>query len=259
MLGTLLAAALIPAAHAAAARTEASDPHQVIEVRQYKISAGQRDEFIALFERTLIEGQEDLGMRLVGQFRDGSDPDRFTWIRSFPNMAARAAALNAFYFGPVWKANRDVANPFLEDNDNVLLLRPAAPDLAFPLVDREQVAKAPAGVVLATIEYLWKMPDEALVGHFRDRLVPLLAASGLEVIGAYVPEEAENDFPRLPVRREKVFVWFARADSEDRLETALAALAASSEWRSASEKWRSFQERPPQQLKLRPTARSALN
>ena len=59
-----------PAASAGAA---SPDPHPVIELRQYKIVRGKREEFIELFERNFIESQEELGMRLVGQFRDSSD------------------------------------------------------------------------------------------------------------------------------------------------------------------------------------------
>ena len=116
---------------AIAAAPASASPHPVLELRQYKIVHGKRDAFIALFERKFIESQEELGIRLVGQFRDIDDPDRFVWLRAFGNMDDRGRLLNAFYSGPVWQANRNVANPMLDDNDNVLLLRPAAPSLAF--------------------------------------------------------------------------------------------------------------------------------
>lgn len=253
----LLLASIIPAAFGLASpSTAAVDDHPVIELRQYKIVHGQRDAFIALFEQKFVERQEELGLRLVGQFRDAHDPDRFTWIRSFDTMAARAKGLNAFYYGPVWQANRDVANPMLEDNDNVLLLRPATPGLAFAASAREE--RAPAGVVLGTIEYLWKSPDERFTKFFQDELIPALSAAGIRIIAGYVPEEAENNFPRLPVRREKVFVWFARADNEAALKAALERFEGSAQARSTLAKLRDFEERDPQRLWLQPTARSAL-
>ena len=49
-------------------------------------------------------------MRIIGQFRDLDNPDRFVWLRGFPDMATRAQVLQAFYGGPVWKAHRDIAN-----------------------------------------------------------------------------------------------------------------------------------------------------
>src|SRR5678815_3815796 len=102
----------------------APDCHAV-EVRQYTLRPGQRDVLIELFERAFVESQEALGMTLFGQFRDLDDPDRFVWLRGFADMPARAAALGAFYDGPVWQAHRDAANATMLDSDDVLLLRPA--------------------------------------------------------------------------------------------------------------------------------------
>jgi len=65
------------------------------------------------------------GMKVIGTFREPSEPDRFTWLRGFNDMEARAKGLNDFYFGPVWKAHRDAANACIADSDDVLLLRPA--------------------------------------------------------------------------------------------------------------------------------------
>ncbi|HEX9278551.1 MAG TPA: hypothetical protein VGA51_19435 [Casimicrobiaceae bacterium] len=59
-----------------------------------------------MFENRLVAGQEAAGMRLHGEFRDANDPDRFIWLRGFPDMPARSQLLEAFYDGPVWKAAR---------------------------------------------------------------------------------------------------------------------------------------------------------
>jgi hypothetical protein len=257
MAGLLGCAAAGGAAHAAALSDAA-----VVELRQYKLVPGRRDAFVVLFDREFVESQEALGMRLVGQFRDLDDPDRFTWIRGFSDMAAREAGLNAFYFGPVWQAHRGEANPMLDDNDNVLLLRPAAPDLAFaPAVPRVAPgAAAPGGVVMATIAYLWKRPDEGFAAFFRATMKPAIEAAGLPVLGAYVPEEAPNNFPRLPVRPDtKVFVWFTRADDAAALDAALQRLEVSAAWREhVVPRLGGFEERAPQRLRLAPTPRSAL-
>ena len=97
----------------------------VVELRQYTLKPGQRDILIALFEREFVESQEAQGIALLGIFRDLDDPDRFVWLRGFPDMESRARSLAAFYRGPIWKANRDAANATMIDSDNVLLLRPA--------------------------------------------------------------------------------------------------------------------------------------
>src|SRR5262245_823733 len=103
----------------------------VIELRLYTLKPGQRDVLIDLFERHFIESQEAAGMTLVGQFRDRHRADRFVWLRGFPSMEGRHQALEAFYGGPVWSAHRNAANDTMVDSDDVLLLRPARPDLAF--------------------------------------------------------------------------------------------------------------------------------
>src|SRR4029450_5709150 len=69
----------------------------VVELRQYSLVSGKRDTLIDLFDRELIEGQEAAGMAILGQFRDLDRPDRFVWIRAFPDMPSRAQALKQFY------------------------------------------------------------------------------------------------------------------------------------------------------------------
>jgi hypothetical protein len=249
---------------AAAAAQTAPAPHPVIELRQYKIVAGRRDAMIALFERHFVESQEATGARLVGQHRDLDDPDRFTWIRGFDSMAVRGRSLNDFYSGPVWRANRAAANAMLDDNDNVLLLRPAFPDSGFAATSSTRAAvdapAPPTGLVIATIHYLWKDPAEGFAAFFRDRLAPAYAAAGLPVLGAYVTETEPNNFPALPVRQhEKVFVWFTRVADRAAYDRAHASLAAAPEWRqSLGPRLDDFEERAPQILLLAPTPRSLL-
>ena len=99
----------------------------VLELRDYKLHPGRRDELIALFEREFIESQEAEGARVVAQFRDLDRPDHFVWLRGFADMTARRQALEGFYGGAVWAAHRNAANATMIDSDNVRLLRPAKP------------------------------------------------------------------------------------------------------------------------------------
>ena len=245
---------LVALAIGAAAATQTA----VVELRQYKIMHGQRDAFIALFDREFVETQEAEGMRLVGQFRDPDDPDRFVWIRAFDGMPEREKGLTAFYSGPVWQAHRGEANPLLFDNDNVLLLRPSAPGRGFAPATRP-AQPTPAGLVVATIYYLWKDPGEGFADRFHAEVRPELEAAGLPVLAELSPEPTPNNFPRLPVRQgEKVFVWFTRADSPAAYEAAQKRLAARPGYRRLRAALEDAQERPAQVLRLAPTDRSAL-
>ena len=79
---------------------------------------------IELLDREFVESREAVGMKVLGQFLDLDNPNRFVWLRGFRDMPSRALALKEFYGGPVWKAHREAANTTMIDSDNVLLLRP---------------------------------------------------------------------------------------------------------------------------------------
>lgn len=234
-----------------------------IELRQYTLKPGQRDVLIELFERELVETQEAVGMRLIGQFRDLEHPDRFVWIRGFKGMPARAEALQAFYGGPVWKAHRDAANATMIDSDNVLLLRPVSSDSAFAASD---TVRAPVGAsgatssrIVATIYYFDAPVDDAFIHFFDTEIEPELSAAGTAPIARFMTEPSENTFPRLPVRAgEHVFVWLARFASDTALREHEARLAASPRWKQLSAELGRRLKSAPQQLILAPTARSLL-
>ena len=219
----------------------------VLELRQYTLHPGRRDALIELFEREFVESQEAVGIELVGTFRDLDRPDRFVWVRGFPDMPSRAASLQAFYGGPVWAAHREAANATMIDSDNVLLLRPAAKGNGFA----RRSPTCPSSRVLATIYHLAAPVDDAFRGLVDDALTD----AGVTPIARLETEPAENTFPRLPVRTgEHVFVWFARFDDADALRAAQARL-------SATERGHAFENRfksPPERLVLTPTARSRL-
>lgn len=252
---TALAAGAAGSLGAGASGAAPHAPGPVIELRQYKIVRGRRDAMIALFDRQFVESQEALGMRIVGQFRDLDDPDRFVWIREFPSMDGRARALDAFYTGGVWQAHRGEANPMLDDNDNVLLLRQARPGAGFGPNAPRTDPPAPGGLVAAHICHLWKEPDDRLADAFVHVVRPELAACGLDVLATFLPERAANNFPRLPVREgEKVLVWFTRADSAEAHAAAMGRFGQQASWTDFADRL----ERRPQVLRLAPTGRSAL-
>ena len=58
----------------------------IVELRQYTLHPGKRDVLIDLFDRKFVESQEALGMKVIGQFRDLDNPNRFVWLRGFRDM-----------------------------------------------------------------------------------------------------------------------------------------------------------------------------
>jgi NIPSNAP len=202
----------------------------VIELRQYTLKPGQRDVLIDLFDRHFVESQEAAGMTIVGQFRDRRRPDRFVWIRGFPDMTSRHQALERFYGGPAWAAHRAAANATMVDVSDVLLLRPVGPvssDGGF-LLDGDEIRAGTrprnATTVLAGVYTLSEQADDSLVSRFEKQVAPRLQTRGLMLKGVFVTETAPNTFTRLPVREgEHVLVWVATIEgSPERLESIAA-------------------------------------
>jgi hypothetical protein len=237
----------------------------IVELRQYTLHSGKRDVLIELFDREFLESQETLGMKIIGQFRDLDDADRFVWLRGFRDMPARATALQAFYGGPVWKTHRDAANATMIDSDNVLLLRPARPESGFAVEQTKRpdpgTHEIPAGLVTATIYYFEAPVDDDFLHFFERVLKPLLTENGAAVLAYFVTENSVNNFPALPIREgENVFAWFARFSDQAAYEKHVGAVARSERWRSeTSETLTRCLKRSPEVLRLSPTARSQLH
>jgi len=236
----------------------------IVELRQYTLHPGQREVLIELFEREFLETQEATGMRVFGQFRDLDRPDRFVWFRGFPDMAARAAALEAFYTGPVWQAHRAAANATMIDSSNVLLLHRASPTSGFAeTAPRAQpgASATPAGLFVATIYAIAPATRAGFAGFFTERVVPEITAAGASLVGAFATEHSPNTFPRLPVREgEDVFVSLVRFAGPAAHERSVATLAAAGRWRDHVAPALAEQlVAPPEVLRLTPTPRSRLH
>jgi hypothetical protein len=232
----------------------------IVELRQYLMRPDRgRDRLSDLFDREFIETQEAVGITVIGQFRDLDRPDRFVWLRGFPDMESRAVALDAFYGGPVWKAHREAANATILDSDDVLLLHPAHGPYSPPRGRAAIGSAAPGGFVVAEIRYP-KAGAEAEAIDLHDAVfAQAMSAAGARPLGVFASEHSPNSYPRLPVREGErallVLSRFAGPSAYDayrrRLETAA--------WRAGpAARMDALTDRPAQTLRLAPTARSAL-
>ncbi len=168
---------------------------RVIELRQYTLKPGRTDDLIEVFDRELVETQEECGMRVLGQYRDLDRPDRFVWFRGFPDMESRLASLTAFYSGPAWKEHGPTANDTMIDSDDVLLLEPTA----FHLPGARPVGEvAPTELTITVYD---GRPD----------------VGGGEPLALLHTLAAENTFRMLPVRDADVTVRVDRGPAPDGL------------------------------------------
>jgi len=234
-------------------------PCSVVELRQYTLHPGQRDTLVSLFERELIEPQEAVGIRVLGQFEDLDGPDRFVWFRGFANMDARREALTSFYGGKVWAEHRDAANATMIDSDDVLLLRPVRPSGGFPRRFRFSASARETSRLLVRIFHRAPGPSE-LIDFCLEHVAPALEGTGAPVLTWLESKHVPNDFPRLPVREDAdVVVGISALPDEGALRRHLALLAADLTWaEEVVPGLRRRLARDPEQLILRATPRSAL-
>ena len=230
---------------------------QVIEFRRYTIKEGQRENFIRYFETYFPEAFEQLGALALGQFRERGNASGFVWLRGFHSRFDRPIVNAAFYFGPLWREHSLKMNSLMKDSDNVLLLRPLAPDTevtVLPAVDPVTEKNGVMGIAVAQIFSLKNQPDESssakLRGTFSSYCVP-----GVREAGILVTLDTPNNFPQLPVRNDGPFlVWLGIVRDEESKESFTAAAQRLGET-LASEK---LLRDTPELLVLEPTPRSRL-
>jgi hypothetical protein len=225
----------------------------IVELRRYALRSGARETLIDLFDRELVETQEEVGMKVLGQFRDLDDPNSFVWLRSFSDMRTRKRALEAFYGGPVWKQHAAAANATMIDVDNVLLLRPRS-GLALETDGRPPPGSTSSqpGLLVATIYPLTELSAGDFPAFFDRELEPALREAGISVLATYVTEHSRNTYPALPVRDDaEVFVWMAIFGDEEDHARRMAELEQSPVWRDLNAQ--------AEVLRLSPTARSLIH
>jgi hypothetical protein len=185
---------------------------ELVEFRNYRIKEGRASEFARYFdEQGFPEALERCGVAVLGQFEVVDHPDRFVWIRAFERHNQRGPSLDAFYNSQFWKARRFETNQLLLEYDNVFLLRPDPSWIGFrptvePIVPEDRL-------VLASILHLPAIAE--VTSDQSDILDSLLLIDSSRELARLVSAAVENDYPRLPLRKEPVFVWLVSvADSE---------------------------------------------
>ncbi|MES2938768.1 MAG: NIPSNAP family protein [Pseudomonadota bacterium] len=245
--------------------TEATLISPIVDLRQYTLYPGTRDRFVELFDTQFVETQEEVGIRLIGQFRDLGDPNRFVWLRGYADMPVRQRALHAFYVdGQPWKDHAPAARSMMIDSSDVLMLKPLDADGAFRLEPPARrpalAAPVPDAMVLATIHHLSAAATASFAAFYRAQALPHLLAAGGRLLGLFVTEHSANNFPRHPVREgENVLVSFIGFESVAHYHRHLQALGDNRDWGDDVYPALTRQlQMPPQLLRLSPTSRSQL-
>jgi heme-degrading monooxygenase HmoA len=110
-----------------------------------------------------------------------------------------------------------------------------------------------AGIVVIRIHHLRPGVETDFANRFEAEAAPMMTASGVRLLAAFVTEHAENSFPRLPVRAdENVFISVTGFDSAEAHSRHEADLAASPAWQAIQ----LGLAKPTETLRLSPTSRS---
>lgn len=266
LLGALLIGVVVPSAQAVDASRQAAPEsvaqlkdYQVVELRRYDIAPGQRTRFVSYFDAYFPEAFEQLGCMVFGQFYDRSAPTRFTWLRGFKDMNARAIVEAQFYYGPVWKEHRAKVNAlFPGASDNVLLLRPLTTETGvkvLPAVDPVDEAHSARGVVVAQIFAVKKGQENAFAQQAQAAFARY-RSSGVRQAGVLVTLDVPNNFPQLPIRTDGPFlVWLGIVRDNEMLARHFIPLEKQVEKSLAAT---GMLRKAPEDLVLDPTPRSRL-
>src|SRR5262245_59468946 len=228
-----------------------------LELRRYAVRAGEAAAFSRYFESFFPEAFQQLGAMILGDFVERT-PDTFTWLRGFPDMAARRAVCEAFYDGPLWKEHAAATNARLVDHTNVLLLRPlGGRDRSVPVLPAVDPLREPAGARGVALAHIFTVAEGRLDAFARaaEEAFVCFRGIGLRELGVLVTLDAPNNFPRHPVRTDGPhLVWLGLVE-DDR---ALKALAPLAETALTSLSATGLLRRTPEALVLDPGPRSRL-
>jgi hypothetical protein len=192
---------------------------EVLELRQYTLHPGRRDELVELFDRELS------GPQVLGQFRDLDDEDRFV-------LLTRGRALLALH--------EDV------EATDVLLLR--------PVTELELKGHGPTTLVTVTICHLPPGGEEAFLDYFKSDVAPMLTATGAEPLAVLRTLRAAN-----PLDENANVVWVTSYPGRQELLEHVRMLGREGRWTHDVLPTLTKQlSRPPEQLQLSPTERSLL-
>ncbi|HTD99598.1 MAG TPA: hypothetical protein VK668_09925 [Mucilaginibacter sp.] len=200
---------------------------KVLELRNYILKPGKRDEFINYFEKHFVTSQNILGGYVLGQFSIKGADNRFLWFRGFNDMSTRSVYLPEFYRKSlVWKKFGPGANELLDDNDDVHLLRPLndinGTNELSKGISTNDFAKH-KGIVVIDYYTANEGQLDALIGVYKSKALP---AAPLNNTTLWVSELTQNDYPSLPVIQDKnllVVISFYKDEADYQSQSKLAS------------------------------------
>ena len=177
---------------------------QVLELRNYLLRPGHRDEFITGFETKIIDTLNARGNLVLGQFTVKGSPDNFFWIRGFKDMQTRLTCLKGFYSSEYWSKHVYIPQAHVINYNNVYLLKPV--DILTGKKDSinfnfDWFGKQKGIVVVELIIANERLSQ--LLNFMGSKFDPIVRSAGTINMSYWISELTPNDYPDLPAFQDK--------------------------------------------------------
>ena len=94
-----------------------------LELREYRIKGGKREEWIKLMEEKIIPFQVSKGLVVIGSFIALDEPDLYVWIRRFESEEEAERLYKEVYESDYWKNQIKPEADTMLDRENIRNLR----------------------------------------------------------------------------------------------------------------------------------------
>ena len=94
-----------------------------LELRQYRIKPGFREEWVKFMEEEIIPFQISKGMVVVGSFLGEEEDDLYVWIRRFQNEEERKRLYKEVYESDYWRNELSPRVGELMDREKIVVTR----------------------------------------------------------------------------------------------------------------------------------------
>jgi len=178
---------------------------KVIELRNYLMRSGQRDNFIDSFKIKVVDSLNGRRNYVLGQYRVKDAPDNFCWIRGFDDMTSRKIALEGFYDSKYWKKHVSIPQKYVVGYTNVYLLKPVRiTDSSMDSTAGFETDWFDKAQRLAVVDFYVANERRNLLLDFVETMYDsILHAAGVKDISYWISETTHNDYPSLPVFQDK--------------------------------------------------------
>jgi len=101
-----------------------------LELREYRIKGGKREEWIKLMEEKIIPFQVSKGLVVIGSFIALDEPDLYVWIRRFESEEDAERLYKEVYESDYWKNQIKPEADTMLERENIRNLRLKATKLS---------------------------------------------------------------------------------------------------------------------------------